>query len=166
MKPPGPVRAAQPQDVPDILRLIRELARYEGEPEAVQATESDLRAALFPAGREPAAFCHVGLTEHGAVVAIAVWFVTFSTWQGRHGIWLEDLYVEPAHRGRGLGRALLAELARTAAVRGYRRLELSVLDWNEPALGFYRRLGAHGLDEWTVQRIDGAALQHLAAGSG
>jgi len=96
------------------------------------------------------------------VVGMALWFLNFSTWEGVHGVYLEDLYVTPAARGSGAGRALLASLAQVCIERGYARLELSVLDWNSPAIGFYRRLGAVGMDEWTVQRIDGQALRELA----
>ena len=97
------------------------------------------------------------------IAGIAVWFVTFSTWRGRHGLWLEDLFVRPEHRGLGLGRALLARLAAIALERGYERLEWNVLDWNEPALGFYRRLGAQALNDWTMHRLSGDALRELAA---
>jgi GNAT superfamily N-acetyltransferase len=158
------VRRAEPGDVPAILALVRELAAYEREPDAVLTTEADLHAALFPADAPASAFCHVAVTSSGKVVGVALWFLTFSTWQGRHGIWVEDLVVAPQHRGAGLGRAMLAELARLAVARGYRRLEWSVLDWNEPAIGFYRALGARAMDEWTVQRLDGPALEALAQG--
>jgi GNAT superfamily N-acetyltransferase len=153
------VRTARPDDVPVILELIRELAAYEREPEAVEATDGLLHAALF--GPAPAAHAHV--VEHdGQVAGFAVWFLNFSTWLGRPGIYLEDLYVRPEHRGRGYGRALLAELARLCVERGYGRLEWWVLDWNEPAIGFYRSLGARPMDEWTVHRVSGAALGRLA----
>lgn len=156
------VRPAGPDDLPDVLRCIGELAAYEREPDAVLATAADLHDALFPAHREPAAFCHLAVEDPGGTIGMALWFLTFSTWEGRHGIWVEDLYVAPSHRGRGAGRALLAELARIAVDRGYRRLEWSVLDWNEPAITFYRRLGARGMDGWTTQRLDGPALAALA----
>ncbi len=156
------VRAARPSDVPEILALVRELAEYERAPEAVAATEDDLRAALFSAS--PAVFCHVAEVD-GAVAGFAVWFLNFSTWLGRHGIYLEDLFVRPAYRGRGLGRALLESLAATAAERGYGRVEWWVLDWNRPAHDFYRTLGAEPMDEWTVWRLTGDALQEAAAGS-
>lgn len=141
------IRSATPDDVPAILTLVRELATYERAAHEVIATEDDLRAALF--GEAPAVFCHVAETG-GEVVGFALWFRTFSTWLGRHGIWLEDLYVRPAHRGSGLGRALLETLA---AERGDGRLEWAVLDWNEPAQGFYRTLGAAPQDEWTTWRL-------------
>ena len=153
------VRTARPDDVPAILDLVRELAAYEREPDAVEATEKSLHTALF--GPAPAAYAHV--VEHdGAVVGFALWFLNFSTWLGRHGIYLEDLYVRPEHRGRGYGRALLRELARLCVERGYGRLEWWVLDWNEPAIGFYRSLGARPMDEWTVHRVTGDALRALA----
>jgi GNAT superfamily N-acetyltransferase len=153
------LRPAEPRDVPDILRLIIELAVYEKEPNAVKTSEADLHAALF--GENPQVFAHVA--EHdGTVIGFALWYITFSTWTGRHGIWLEDLYVSPDHRGSGLGKALLAELAGICVERGYTRLEWWVLDWNSPAIGFYDSLSAHSMDEWTVRRLDGAALADLA----
>jgi GNAT superfamily N-acetyltransferase len=146
----SPIRPARTEDVPVIAALIQELADYEREPDAVDATEDDLREALF--GPSPAAFCHVA--EHdGEVVGIAVWFLNFSTWTGRHGIYLEDLFVRPAARGTGLGKALLTTLIDIAKERGYSRVEWSVLDWNEPAQGFYRSLGASPMDEWTTWRV-------------
>ena len=129
--------------------LIRELAVYEREPDAVEATPADLEHALF--GPDPRAHCHVaqlGPDGGGPVVGFALWFVSFSTWRGRHGIWLEDVFVLPSHRGLGVGRALLAELAAQCRRHGYARLEWSVLDWNEPARAFYRRIGAVPQDEW------------------
>lgn len=125
-------------------------------------TEADLSSALF-AGH-PAAFCHVVEVE-GAVVGMALWYVTFSTWVGRHGIYLEDLYVQPAHRRRGWASALLAALAGICVERGYGRMEWAVLDWNTPALDFYGALGAIPLDDWTVHRLSGDALARLASGS-
>lgn len=157
------VRPAAARDIPDILRLVRDLAVYEREPESATATEDNLARALFPDGAAPAAFCHVAEAD-GRVVGIALWFLSFSTWTGTHGIWLEDLFVEPEHRGRGLGRALLLTLARTCRERGYRRLEWSVLDWNAPSIAFYRSLGATAQDEWTTYRVDGPALADLAQG--
>lgn len=155
----GRIRPAEPGDVADILRLIIELAVYEKEPDAVQTSEADLQKALF--GENPQAFAHVA--EHdGQVIGFALWYVTFSTWTGRHGIWLEDLYVSPDHRGTGLGKALLAELARICVQREYTRLEWWVLNWNSPAIGFYNSIAAHSMDEWTVRRIDGAAMANLA----
>lgn len=137
------------------MRLVRALATYEREPDAAVATEDDFRAAFF--GESPRAFADVAEVD-GAVVGMAVWFYTFSTWTGRHGIWLEDLFVEPEHRGRGLGKALLVGLAQRCVAEGLTRLEWTVLDWNEPSIAFYRSLGASGLDEWTTHRVDGPNL--------
>jgi GNAT superfamily N-acetyltransferase len=153
------IRPAGAQDAGDVDRLVRELASYEREADAVVAAPADFAAAL--GAEQPLVHAFVAEVD-GQVVAMALWFVTFSTWRGRHGIWLEDLYVSPAHRGLGLGRALLAELAAVAVERGYERLEWNVLDWNAPALGFYRRLGAEPLDDWTMHRLTGPALAALA----
>jgi GNAT superfamily N-acetyltransferase len=154
------IRPAVPGDVPAIYRLIRELAEYERALDQVSGSSQQLAGALF--GPEPAVFAHVA--EHdGEVVGFALWFLNYSTWLGRHGIYLEDLYVTPAMRGSGLGRALLAELARICVERGYGRLEWWVLDWNTPARGFYAALGATAMDEWTVHRLAGTALADLAA---
>ena len=153
------IRPARPQDVPAIHRLIRELADYEKSAGQVTGTEEDLRRSLF--AEQPAVFAHVA-EQDGAVAGYALWFLNYSTWLGQHGIYLEDLYVTPAVRGSGLGRALLAELARICVQRGYTRLEWLVLDWNEPARGFYRSLGAVAMDEWTVHRLTGPALSALA----
>ncbi|GAA1070499.1 GNAT family N-acetyltransferase [Nocardiopsis composta] len=154
------IRPARPDDVPAVLRLIRDLAVYEREPDAVQTTEEDLAQALF--GENPAVFAHIA-EDAGEPVGFALWFVNFSTWTGRHGIYLEDLFVRPEMRGRGYGRALLTELARICVQRGYRRLEWSVLDWNEPSIEFYRSLGAVPMDEWTVYRLHGKALDDLGS---
>jgi ribosomal protein S18 acetylase RimI-like enzyme len=157
------IRPARPDDVPVITALVRELAEYEKEPQSATATEEDFAAALF--GPNPAVFAHVA--EHTAedgspmVVGMALWFLNFSTWTGRHGIYLEDLYVRPEFRGRGYGKALLTELARICVARGYRRLEWSVLDWNTPAIEFYKSLGAVPMDGWTVYRLTGEALTAL-----
>lgn len=161
------LRPVRPADVPAILTLIRELADYEREPDAVLTTEEQLHEVLF--GERPAAFGHV--VEHpGAdgpeVAAFAIWFLNFSTWTGRHGVYLEDLYVRPAHRGRGYGQALLRELARVCVERGYGRLEWSCLRWNTPARGFYASIGAQAMEEWLPYRVDGEALQRLAAAPG
>jgi GNAT superfamily N-acetyltransferase len=154
------IRQARPGDVPAISALIRELAAYERASEQAVGTEDDLTAALF--GPHPAVFAHVA-DSGGQIVGFALWFLNFSTWTGRHGIYLEDLYVTPAMRGSGLGRALLAELAAVCVQRGYARIEWWVLDWNEPAIGFYRTLGAAAMDEWTTFRVSGQALADLAA---
>jgi GNAT superfamily N-acetyltransferase len=153
------IRPAAAGDVPRIVELIRELAEYERSLDQVTATEDDLRAALFAA--QPAVFAHVAGADD-EVVGFALWFLNFSTWLGRHGIYLEDLYVTPAMRGRGIGKALLAELAATCVRHGYGRLEWWVLDWNAPAIGFYRSIGAEPMSEWTVQRLTGPALSRLA----
>lgn len=158
------IRPAAPADVPVVLELVRELAAYEREPDAVEATEELLHAALF--GPAPAAACHVALGEDAEVVGFALWYVTFSTWKGRPGLWLEDLFVRPGARGRGLGKALLQELAGVCVARGYPRFEWWVLDWNTPSIGFYRALGAVPQDEWTVFRVDGEALVRLATPDG
>ncbi len=156
------IRPATVADVPSILELVRELATYERAGGLVSATEESLRSALF--GPAPAAFAHVATGPDGAVVGFALWFLSFSTWLGRHGIYLEDLYVRPDQRGAGHGRSMLATLAGIAVERGYGRLEWSVLDWNVDAQGFYRQLGAAPQDEWTVWRVDEEGLAQLARG--
>ena len=153
------IRPARAADVPVIYQLIRDLAGYEKALPEVTGTEQDLRQALL--ADSPAVFVHVA--EHdGEVVGFALWFLNFSTWAGQHGIYLEDLYVRPDMRRFGLGRALLAELARICVERGYARLEWWVLDWNQPARAFYAALGAAEMDEWTVHRLTGPALRALA----
>ncbi|MFI6386216.1 GNAT family N-acetyltransferase [Nonomuraea sp. NPDC050547] len=153
------IRPATPDDVSEILAMVAELADYEKVPHEARATEAQLRTALF--GGQPAAFAHVA--EHdGRLAGFALWFLSFSTWRGVHGIYLEDLYVRPQHRGGGYGRALLAELAKICVDRGYQRLEWSVLDWNAPAIGFYKKLGAIPMDEWTVYRLTDEPLRALA----
>ena len=154
------IRAARADDVPGIYRLIRDLAEYEKSLPNVTATEDDLRRSLL--GDRPAVFAHVA-TAGDRVVGFALWFLNYSTWVGRHGIYLEDLYVEPGMRGRGYGKALLAELARICADRGYGRLEWSVLDWNTPSIEFYKSIGAEAMDEWTVYRLAGPALRALGS---
>jgi len=156
------IRPATADDVPVVLSLVHELATYEREPDAVVATEDHLRTALF--GPDPKVFCLVAEDDTGEVVGFAVWFFNFSTWLGRHGVYLEDLFVRPDARGGGHGRALLAELARIAVEAECGRLEWWVLDWNDSAQGFYRALGARPMDEWTVWRLDGDALRALAGG--
>ena len=144
-------RPAVPGDVPAILGLIRELAAYEREPDAVETNEESLLAALFPEDGSPTVHCHV-VEVDGTVVARAVWFMTFSTWTGRNGIWLEDLFVQPEHRGGGHGKALLTSLAAVCLERGWPRLEWTVLDWNEPSIRFYDSLGARPVPGWTRYR--------------
>jgi len=154
------IRPAVVGDVPLVLALVHELAAYEREPGAVVATEESFRTALF--GPSPRVHCLVAADDaSGEVVGFAVYFVNFSTWLGTHGIYLEDLFVRPAARGGGHGRALLTELARIAVDRGYGRVEWAVLDWNTPAQGFYDSLGAKPMDEWTVWRLTGDALANL-----
>jgi GNAT superfamily N-acetyltransferase len=152
------IRRVEERDVEAVVGLVHELAAYERAPEHCQLTADQLRAALF--GPAPALFGHVGEVD-GEVVGCALWFLNFSTWRGVHGIYLEDLYVQPAHRGAGLGHALLAALAAVCVERGLGRLEWWVLDWNAPSIAFYRSLGAVAMDEWTVFRLDGAALEAL-----
>ena len=154
------IRDVREEDVPAVVGLVHELAEYERAAAECLLTDEQLHAALF--GPAPALFGHVAELD-GEVVGCALWFLNFSTWQGVHGIYLEDLYVRPEHRGHGFGRALLARLAQVCVERGYARLEWSVLDWNEPALRVYRKLGAVGMDEWTVHRLAGDALAELAA---
>jgi GNAT superfamily N-acetyltransferase len=157
------VRPVAPGDVDGVLALVHQLARYEREPDAVEMTAEQLHDALFAAGAK--LFGHVATDTSGTgdVIGMALWFCNFSTWRGRHGVYLEDLFVDPEHRRRGIGEALLAALAKVCVDRGYTRLEWSVLDWNEPAIEFYRSLGAVGLDEWTVFRLDDKSLAALAA---
>ena len=157
-----PIREATPADVPEILAMIHELADYEKAPHEVVATPGLLRDALF--GPDPAVYALMAEDdETGAVVGFALWFRNFSTWLGRHGGYLEDLYVRPSHRGHGYGKALLQELARIAVERGYGRFEWWVLDWNTPAIDFYRSIDAVPMDEWTVYRVTGEPLRRLAA---
>jgi GNAT superfamily N-acetyltransferase len=154
------IAPASQADVPVILAFIRQLAEYEKLAHQVTATEEDLRAALF--GPRPVAECAIawsGMEPAG----FALFFHNFSTFVGRAGIYLEDLFVEPRFRGRGIGKALLTYLARVARDRGCARLEWAVLDWNQPAIDFYRSLGAAPMHDWTVFRVDGEALERLAA---
>ena len=156
------IRPATPADVPTILRFIRELALYEREPQAVVATEADLlRDGFGPAPRFRALIADV----EGAPAGFALFFTSYSTWRGHHGIRLEDLYVTPELRGQGIGKALLACVAQIAVAEGCPRLEWDVLDWNAPAIAVYERLGAHILTEWRIMRLSGDALTALAAQS-
>lgn len=154
------IRPATPGDLPQILAFVQALAAYERLAHEALATEADFAAALF--GPRPHAEVVIAEDE-GAAVGFALFFGTFSTFTGKPGLWLEDLFVLPERRGRGVGGALLAHLARIAVARGCSRFEWSVLDWNEDALGVYRALGAVGMDEWTTQRLTGDALLTLAA---
>ena len=154
------IRPATPDDVPLIRQLIAELAEYERMAEAAVATDAGLRAQLF--GPQPAAEVLIGEVD-GNAAGFALFFHNFSTFTGKRGLYLEDIFVRPAFRGAGLGKQLMAALARIAVQRDCARFEWSVLDWNTPSIAFYRSLGAIGMDEWTVQRLDGAALHALAA---
>lgn len=154
------VRPARRGDVPDILRLIRALAAFEREPDAVEATEPMLAERLF--GPAPKVSALVAELD-GRAVGIAVWFYNFSTWTGRHGLYLEDLFVEPEARGRGVARALFAELARIALAQDCARIDWAVLDWNADAKAAYRALGAKHNAEWEPWRLDRAAIEQLAS---
>ncbi|MEY2479860.1 MAG: hypothetical protein QOI04_787 [Verrucomicrobiota bacterium] len=153
------IRAAAKGDVPIILQLIRDLATYERAPNEVSATEEQLVDVLF--GEKPAAEVRLAF-ENETPVGFAVYFFNFSTWLGRPGLYLEDLFVKPEARGKGYGRALLVDLARIARERGCGRMEWAVLDWNEPAIEFYRKLGAKPMDEWTVFRLTRDGIGKLA----
>ncbi len=154
------IRPAQEADVEALIQLIRDLAEFERLPDSVEIQPEQLRSALF--GPSPDVFAHVA-AEGGRILGMAIWFRNFSTWTGRSGIYLEDLYVRPEARGRGVGRALVAELATVAHRAGYGRLDWSVLDWNESAIRFYQSLGAVPMDEWTGYRLSGEALAALAS---
>lgn len=156
------VREARPGDAGLVLRFVRELAEYERELDAVVATEAMLDEALF--GPSPRIFCDVA-EWGGQPVGIALWFYNFSTWRGRHGIYLEDYYVTPEMRGRGVGKALMAGLARRCVEQGLERLEWAVLDWNAPAIAVYRSMGARPNDEWTIYRLSGDKLREAADGA-
>ncbi len=154
------IRPARPGEAGLVLTFVRELADYENRSHEVVATEAMLDAALFAA--QPRVFCDLAEWD-GAPVGFALWFLDFSTFSGRIGIYLEDLFVRPAHRGKGIGKALMVHLARRCAANGWSRLQWSVLDWNTPSIDFYKSLGAVMLDEWTGVRISGEALARLAA---
>ncbi len=153
------IRDATPEDCAEIARLVRALAAFERLADQARASEDDFRRALFgtPA-RAQAALAVV----NGKAVGLALWFYNFSTFQGRAGLYVEDVFVEPAHRGAGIGRAFFAMLAARAVAEGCGRMEWSVLDWNEQAMAFYRAFGAEPMSEWTVQRLSGATLHRLA----
>lgn len=153
------VRRVRESDIEAVVGLVFELAAYERAADQCHLTPESLLAALF--GPAPALFGHVAEVD-GQVVGCALWFLNFSTWEGMHGIYLEDLYVQPGLRGEGLGTALLAALAEVCVERRYRRLEWSVLNWNEPSIGFYRSIGAVPMDDWTTYRLTGPALGTLA----
>lgn len=163
------IREATREDIPEILRLVHALARYEREPDAVEATPELYATWLFPPHAAPAAYVLLAEEETAEgvdrVVGMALWFPTFSTWTGRPGIWLEDLYVEENVRGAGHGRALMRELARICRERGWARLDWSVLRWNASAIEFYERIGAHARSDWVDYRMDGPALHGFAGGT-
>jgi diamine N-acetyltransferase len=154
------IRPARTEDAPAILALIRELAEYEKLLHEVHADEAMLREALF--GANPRVFCDVAEAD-GQIVGQAIWYYTFSTLEAHHGIFLEDLYVQPVFRGRGIGKALLVQLAQRCVDEGLKRLDWQVLDWNTPSIDFYEALGAKVLREWLPARVTGEALQRLAA---
>jgi GNAT superfamily N-acetyltransferase len=153
----------QPADMDAVVALVYELAEYEKLPEHCHLTSPQLHAALF--GERPALYGHVAVVDDN-VVGYALHFLNFSTWEGVHGIYLEDLYVKPSMRGSGLGKALLTNLVEIAHTNGYARVEWSVLDWNEPSIAFYRSLGAVTMDGWSVFRLSGPTLARIAAGTG
>ncbi|QPK84049.1 GNAT family N-acetyltransferase [Corynebacterium qintianiae] len=154
------IRPAKAEVAAEILSMIRELAEYEKEPDAVAAAEQDIHDHLF--GEDPKVFAHVA-DEDGRLEGMVIWFVNFSTWEGRHGIWMEDLYVRDSARGKGVGTKLLKELASIAVENGYRRVEWSVLKWNAPSIGFYTSIGAHDMGDWQTMRLDGQALRLMGA---
>jgi len=157
---PLSIRPARAGEAALVLQFVRELAEYEKLTHECEATEAMIDAALF--GPQPRIACDVAEWD-GAPVGFALWFLNFSTFSGRSGIYLEDLFVRPAFRGRGIGKALMVHLARRCLAEGWGRLQWSVLDWNTPSIDFYKSLGGVLLDEWTVVRVSGDALQRLAA---
>ena len=154
------IRKAELKDVPAIMALILQLAEYENAPEQVVATEADLVKTLF--ADQPKVFCHVATVDE-RVIGIAIWHLNYSTWLGKHGIYLEDLFVISEARGKGHGIALLRELAKICVENNYQRLQWWILDWNEPSIEFYKSLGAVAMDEWTVFRMSGEPLKKLAS---
>jgi diamine N-acetyltransferase len=153
------IRRAREGEAGLVLAFVRELAEYEKLLHEVEATEAMIADALF--AEHPVLFCAIAEWE-GEPVGFAVWFVNFSTFSGRHGLYLEDLYVRPSHRGKGIGKALLSHVARECVANGGVRLQWSVLDWNAPSIAFYKSLGAVMMDDWTLCRVTGAALARLA----
>jgi GNAT superfamily N-acetyltransferase len=154
------IRAAEIGDIDDIYRYIHALAEYEKAPLEAVLTKADLTQSLF--GDNPKAFCHLSVQDN-EVTGIAIWFLNYSTWLGKHGIYLEDLFVDPKYRGQGHGKALLVKLAQICVERGYSRFSWWVLDWNKDAIDFYESIGAQAMDEWTVYRVSGDALTKLAS---
>ena len=155
------IRKAGHEDIQVILNLIRELAIYEKEEDQAKATAEQIQIALF--ADSPTAYCELVEVADGQVVGFAIWFKNFSTWTGTPGVYLEDLFIIPSHRGKGYGKALLIHLARICIENGWQRFQWWVLDWNEPSIEFYRSLGAIAMDEWTTYRMSGDALRALAA---
>jgi GNAT superfamily N-acetyltransferase len=156
------IRRALSDEAGLVLSLVRELAEYEKLLHEVDASEADIAEALF--GDNPRLFCDIACWN-GEPAGFAVWFVNFSTFSGRHGIYLEDLFVRPVLRGKGIGKALLVHLAKTCLTNGWSRLQWAVLDWNTPSIEFYKSLGAEMMDEWTICRVTGSALKSLAEGT-
>ena len=152
------IRPALKEEVGIVLQLIHDLAHYEKAPNEVEATEKELLATIFI--DNPKVFCDV-VDVDGEIVGMAIWFLNYSTWQGKHGIYLEDLFIKPEYRAHGYGKALLKHLAKICDEKGYGRFQWWVLDWNSPAIEFYRSLGAVAMDEWTVYRVSGNALKEL-----
>jgi GNAT superfamily N-acetyltransferase len=153
------IRPATVADTEEILALIYELAVYEKAPEEAKATREQIVEGFF--GDNPKVFCEI-VEADGAIAGLAIWFLNYSTWQGKHGIYLEDLFVRPQYRGKGYGKALLKHLAAICEERGYGRFQWWVLDWNTPAIEFYKSLGAKAMDSWTVYRVSEEALTKLA----
>lgn len=153
------IRLAEKRDVPDIFSLIKDLAEYEKAPNAVIASEKDIEDSLFKA--DSVTNCHVAELD-GEIVAIAIWFLNYSTWIGKEGIYLEDLYVKAEHRKKGIGLALMRTLAALCLERGYPRFQWAVLDWNEPSINFYEAIGAAPMKDWIVYRLSGKALEDFA----
>ncbi|MBR1201361.1 MULTISPECIES: GNAT family N-acetyltransferase [unclassified Bradyrhizobium] len=156
------IRRARPDEAGLVFSLVRELADYEKLLHEVHASEADIADALF--GTNPRLTCDIA-EWNGEPAGFAVWFVNFSTFAGRHGIYLEDLFVRPALRGKGIGKALLVHLAKQCLANGWSRLQWAVLDWNAPSIAFYKSLGAEMMDEWTICRVSGEALSALAEGA-
>ena len=152
------IRPARQEEVRVVLQLIHDLAVYEKAPNEVEATEKELLETIFTS--DPKVFCDL-VEVDGEIAGMAIWFLNYSTWQGKHGIYLEDLFIKPEYRGRGYGKALLKHLAKICDDKGYGRFQWWVLDWNSPAIEFYRSLGAVAMDEWTVYRVSGQALKEL-----
>ena len=153
------IRDAVQADLPKILQFIKDLAEYEKAPNEVVLSISDLEQSLF--GTNPQVYCLIAELEN-EVTGFAVWHLNYSTWLGKHGIYLEDLYVDPKYRGQGHGKALLRKLAQICVERGYKRLQWWVLDWNQSAIDFYKSIGAEPIDQWTVFRVSGSSLEKLA----